>query len=198
MAAAALKPLVFTGPSGCGKSTLIERLKAAFPKSFGFSVSHTTRQPRAGEVHGREYFFVDRHTMEQMIAASEFIEYTNFSANIYGTSKSSMQTVLEDGKICILDLDIDGIKSLKKMNLDAHYISIVPPSIDVLENRLRGRASETEEMIAARLERAHKDLDFFRDAAIFDLVVENDVIDSAYQQLYDFVKPVIDASESAT
>ena len=98
------RPLVLCGPSGVGKSTLVDRLKKEFPDAFGFSVSHTTRKPREGEVDGISYHYVDQETIEKAIENDEFIEHATFSGNTYGTSKSAVQTVVEQGKICILDI----------------------------------------------------------------------------------------------
>lgn len=98
------RPLVLCGPSGVGKSTIIARITKEFPDAFGFSVSHTTRSPREGEVDGVNYFFTDREAMQKAIDDGEFIEHAVFSGNMYGTSKTAVQSVMDQGKICILDI----------------------------------------------------------------------------------------------
>lgn len=98
------RPLVLCGPSGVGKSTIIARITKEFPDAFGFSVSHTTRKPRPGETDGVSYFFTDKETMQKAIEDGEFIEHAEFSGNMYGTSKSAVHSVMEQGKICILDI----------------------------------------------------------------------------------------------
>ena len=103
------RPIAFCGPSGSGKSTLLNRLILEYPHLFAFSVSHTTRNPRPGEENGKNYHFVDREIMLNKIGRNEFLEYTEFSGNIYGTSKESITDVLQSGRICALDVDIQGI-----------------------------------------------------------------------------------------
>ena len=98
------RPLVLCGPSGVGKSTIVERIKKAFPNAFALSVSHTTRNPREGEKDGVNYFFTDRETMKNSIDNDDFIETAEFSGNMYGTSKSAVESVIQHGKICILDI----------------------------------------------------------------------------------------------
>uniref|UniRef100_A0A1I8HXU1 Guanylate kinase-like domain-containing protein n=1 Tax=Macrostomum lignano TaxID=282301 RepID=A0A1I8HXU1_9PLAT len=128
-----LRPVVLCGPSGSGKSTLIKALMQKYDGLFAFSVSHTTRQPRPGEVDGKDYFFTDRATMESMIARGDFIESAQFSGNFYGTSKAAVSAVAEAGKICLLDVDTQGVKALKRQSeLHPKYIFVMPPSIEVL------------------------------------------------------------------
>ena len=103
------RPLVLCGPSGVGKSTIVERIKKAFPDAFALSVSHTTRKPREGEQEGVSYFHTDREKMQEAIDNDEFIETAEFSGNMYGTSKAAVQSVIQRGKICILDIVSDTI-----------------------------------------------------------------------------------------
>lgn len=98
------RPLVLCGPSGVGKSTIVAKITKEYPNAFGFSVSHTTRQPREGEVDGVSYHFVDTESMQKAIDSDEFIETAVFSGNMYGTSKAAVKTVMDEGKICILDI----------------------------------------------------------------------------------------------
>ena len=123
-------PLVLCGPSGVGKSTLIKRLKEDFPGAFGFSVSHTTRSPRAGEVDGKDYNFVtDKAVMEADIAAGKFLESANVHGNFYGTSWAAIESVKAAGQICILDIDVQGVASCRKAGFPVgFYVFIAPPS----------------------------------------------------------------------
>ena len=104
MAATPARPLVLCGPSGAGKSTIIEKITQAFPDAFGFSISHTTRSPREGEKDGVSYFFVDKETMKSAIKNDEFVEHAEHYGNMYGTSKKAVESVMDQGKICILDI----------------------------------------------------------------------------------------------
>jgi len=188
------RPLVLCGPSGVGKSTIVERLKKRFPNAFALSVSHTTRQPREGEKDGVNYFFTDRETMTTAIENGDFIETAEFSGNMYGTSKAAVETVSVSGKICILDIDMQGVKQIKNTNLNPLYVFIHPPSVDDLEKRLRGRGTETEESLQRRLAAAKAEMEFGTPDN-FDKVVVNDDVDKVEGELVDFLNPHIEELE---
>merc|ERR1712223_2006718 len=188
------RPLVLCGPSGVGKSTIVERIKKAFPDAFALSVSHTTRKPREGEQEGVSYFYTDREKMQEAIDNDEFIETAEFSGNMYGTSKAAVQSVIQRGKICILDIDMQGVKQIKKTDLNPMYVFIYPPSREELEKRLRGRKTETEESLQKRLAAADAEMAFGTEEN-FDMVIVNDDIDKVEEQLTDFLKPHIDSLE---
>jgi len=184
------KPLVLCGPSGSGKSTILKSVMAEdkYKNMLAFSVSHTTRRPRSGEEHGREYYFTDRALMLQDIKEDKFIEHAEYSGNLYGTSKESVQKCQSLGKICVLDIDSQGVKSLKKVpNLLPVYVFIRPPSLDTLEGRLRSRKTETEESLKKRLEAAQAEMEYGREPGAFDAVIINDELTSAVQQLRDVI-----------
>jgi len=181
-----LQPVVFSGPSGAGKSTLLKKLFAEFPDAFGFSVSHTTRQPRAGEADGVDYHFVTREKMMEEIGANAFIEYADFASKMYGTSKKSIRDVAANNKICILDVDEQGVKNMKASDLDCKYVFVQPPSIEELEKRLRGRGSETEDSLKKRLETVQSALDFSK-TGCYDVVITNDDLERAYAELKNFL-----------
>ncbi|KAF5306420.1 hypothetical protein FQA39_LY08929 [Lamprigera yunnana] len=183
----ASKPLVICGPSGSGKSTLVNKLLQDFPNKFGYSVSHTTRKPRPGEVDGVHYHFVTLSTILNEIDEEKFIEYTMFSGNMYGTSKKTVELVHSEGKICILDIDVEGVKNVKKTSLDPWYVFIKPPSLEELEVRLRKRSTEHEENLVVRVQAATEEMKYAEDPKNFDLVVINDDLDRAYDQLKEFV-----------
>ncbi|XP_044117618.1 guanylate kinase isoform X3 [Neovison vison] len=179
------RPVVLSGPSGAGKSTLLKRLLQEHGSVFGFSVSHTTRDPRPGEENGKDYYFVTREVMQRDIAAGDFIEHAEFSGNLYGTSKAAVRAVQAMNRICVLDVDLQGVRNIKKTDLRPIYIFVQPPSLDVLvgEQRLRQRNTETEESLAKRLAAARVDMESSKEQGLFDLVIINDNLDTAYQTL---------------
>uniref|UniRef100_A0A3B4TAG9 Guanylate kinase n=1 Tax=Seriola dumerili TaxID=41447 RepID=A0A3B4TAG9_SERDU len=185
-----LRPVVLSGPSGAGKSTLMKRLMKDHEDVFGFSVSHTTRNPRPGEEDGKDYHFTTREAMEEGISKGEFIENAEFSGNMYGTSKAAVEDVLAKNLICILDVDIQGVKRIKETDLNPIYISIQPPSMEILEKRLRDRQTETEESLQKRLEAARIDMELSKEPGVFDIVIINDDLERAYEELKDILNEV--------
>lgn len=177
------RPVVLSGPSGAGKSTLLKKLFQEHDSIFGFSVSHTTRNPRPGEENGKDYYFVTREMMQRDIAAGDFIEHAEFSGNLYGTSKAAVRAVQAMNRICVLDIDLQGVRNIKKTDLHPIYISVQPPSLAVLEQRLRLRNTETEESLAKRLAAAQADMESSKEPGLFDLVIINDNLDKAYATL---------------
>uniref|UniRef100_A0A3P9HHM0 Guanylate kinase n=1 Tax=Oryzias latipes TaxID=8090 RepID=A0A3P9HHM0_ORYLA len=177
------RPLVFSGPSGAGKSTLLKKLMGEYDSVFGFSVSHTTRKPRPGEQNGIDYHYVSREEMQAGIDNGDFIESAEFSGNLYGTSKAAVQAVQAKNLICILDIDMQGVKNIKKTDLNPLYISIQPPSLEVLEERLRGRKTESEESVQKRLRAAKVDMEFSKEPNVFDVVIINNNLEEAYGSL---------------
>lgn len=177
------RPVVLSGPSGAGKSTLLKMLMKEYDNVFGFSVSHTTRNPRRGEVNGTDYHFVTREAMQRDIEHGDFIESAEFSGNLYGTSRSAVNAVQDRNLICILDIDMQGVKSIKRTDLNPIYISIQPPSVQTLEKRLRDRKTESEESLQRRLKAAHEAIQFSQQPDVFDYIVINDQLEEAYGQL---------------
>ncbi|XP_030016089.1 guanylate kinase isoform X4 [Sphaeramia orbicularis] len=179
------RPVVLSGPSGAGKSTLLKKLMKEYDSVFGFSVSHTTRSPRPGEENGKDYHFVTREVMQAGIDKGDFIENAEFSGNMYGTSKAAVHDVQAKNLICILDIDMQGVRNIKQTDLNAIYISIQPPSTEILEKRLRDRKTESEDSLQRRLRAAKVDMEFSKEAGVFDVVIVNDNLDVAYGQLKD-------------
>ncbi|XP_055008141.1 guanylate kinase isoform X2 [Boleophthalmus pectinirostris] len=177
------RPVVLSGPSGAGKSTLLKKLMKEYDSVFGFSVSHTTRQPRPGEVNGKDYHYVTREAMQAGIDRGEFIENAEFSGNMYGTSKAAVQDVQNKNLICILDIEMQGVRNIKRTDLNPIYISIQPPSMKVLEKRLRDRKTESEESLQKRLHAAQVDMELSKEPGMFDVVIINDHLDEAYVKL---------------
>jgi len=173
--------LIVCGPSGVGKGTLITRLLEEHPDKFGLSCSHTTRKPREGEKEGVHYHYVDRDFMDQEIGEGKFLEFAHVSSNIYGTSFDSVRKVIDDGKSCVLDIDMQGAEQVSKDG-SIQYVGVFikPPSFDTLEQRLRGRGTETEDQILVRLNTAKKELEFGETTTIFHRKIVNDDIDRTY------------------
>ncbi|XP_028444125.1 guanylate kinase 1b [Perca flavescens] len=191
------RPVVLSGPSGAGKSTLMKRLMKDHEDVFGFSVSHTTRNPRPGEEDGKDYHFTTKDAMEEGIDNGEFIENAEFSGNLYGTSKAAIEDVQAKNLICILDVDIQGVKRIKETDLNPIYISIQPPSMEVLEKRLRDRQTETEESLQKRLEAARIDMELSNEPGVFDVVIINDDLERAYEELKDILSDDIQKVQEA-
>jgi guanylate kinase len=154
------RPLVLCGPSGSGKSTLLKKMMEDFPDRFGFSISHTTRKPRPGEVHGQHYHFTTMDEMRQAVADGKFIESATFCGNMYGTSKAAVDAVAQQGKVCVLDIDVQGVKQIKNTELNPLYVFIKPPSLEELKSRLTGRKTESEESLTHRLKVASEELEY--------------------------------------
>lgn len=182
--------IVIVGPSGVGKSTLIKRLMEEYAGRFGFSVSHTTRQPRPGERNAVHYNFTTVESMRERIVDGAFIEHAEVHGNIYGTSFDAVESVVESGRICLLDIDVQGARQMKASSLDkvAGYIFIQPPSPAILEERLRGRGTETEEKIQLRLSNALKELAFAAEQPeFFHKVLTNADLGQAYTEFRTFM-----------
>ena len=192
-----LRPIVFVGPSASGKTTLLKRLKAKYPYTFTIIVPYTTRKIRIGEIDGQDYHFVSREEICEAIDNSELLEHASgsrheYSGNIYGTSKQDVQTELSQGRICGFVVDIEGLSNLKKTDLNPIYCFIKTPSLEVLEERLRKRNTETPESFAQRIVIAKTELEFERVENFFDHVIVNDNLDTAYSKLKEIFLSQID------
>ncbi|XP_004513776.1 guanylate kinase 1-like isoform X2 [Cicer arietinum] len=177
------KPVVISGPSGVGKGTLISMLMKEFPWMFGFSVSHTTRAPRAMEKDGIHYHFTEKSIMEEEIKDGKFLEFASVHGNLYGTSVEAVELVSDAGKRCILDIDVQGARSVRASSLEAIFIFICPPSMEELEKRLRDRGTETEEQIQKRLRNAQSEIEQGKSSGIFDFILYNDKLEECYESL---------------
>ena len=177
------KPVVVVGPSGVGKGTLLGRLLREHPDRFGFSVSHTTRPPRPGEVDGTHYHFCSKEEMLAAIERGDFIEHAQVHTNLYGTSFSAVEAVVAEGKTCLLDIDVQGAEKVKASHLEARYVFIAPPSHEELERRLRGRGTEAEDKIKVRLQTAFVEMESLKRPGFYDHVVVNDDVERAYSSL---------------
>lgn len=185
------RPLVISGPSGVGKGTLFNRMFQQHPDTFTLSVSHTTRKPREGEQDGVHYHFVTMEVFEDLIAKDGFVEHAKFGSNRYGTSKATIEEQTAKGKVVVLDIEMEGVKQIKASSIEARYVFVKPPSFEILEQRLRGRGTETEDAVQKRLEQAKLELEFAKTPGVHDIIIVNDDLDKAYKELEDFVyKPL--------
>ncbi|KAB5582342.1 guanylate kinase [Coniochaeta sp. 2T2.1] len=185
------RPLIISGPSGVGKGTLYNRLFAAHPNTFLLSVSCTTRSPRPGEQDGVHYHFVTPQHFADLVSQGGFLEHATFGGNSYGTPKSEVSSAKEKGKVVVLDIEMEGVKQVKKSGVDARYVFVAPPSMEELEKRLRGRGTEKEESVQKRLRQAVNELEYSREEGVHDLVIVNDDLERAYGELEEFVyRPV--------
>jgi guanylate kinase len=175
---------IVVAPSGAGKTSLVAALLEA-ESSVGLSVSYTTRAPREGEVDGLHYHFVNRAEFETMIANGDFLEYAEVYGNYYGTSSAWIRSRLAEGRDILLEIDWQGAQQVRRVFPDAVGIFIAPPSIEELERRLRGRASDTEEVIARRLASARSEIDMVPE---FEYLVVNDNFDRARLDLISIVR----------
>ena len=160
--------IVVSGPAGSGKGTVNAKLLES--DGYAFSVSATTRAPRPGEVNGKNYWYISREEFEGRIARGEMLEYTEYCGNYYGTPKKETEEALAAGKNMILEIEVEGAMNVKKIYPEAVLIMLLPPSFAVQEARLRGRATETEEKIRARLERTKEELKYLE---AYDYLVIN-------------------------
>lgn len=169
------KLIVISGPSGAGKSTVV--FKALEGRSdCCFSVSVTTRKPRPNEVDGREYFFVDPDRFKEMIANNELLEHAEYVANSYGTPRAYVEKKLEEGLNVILDIEVQGARQVRDAMPEATMIFFIPPSMEELERRLRGRGTDSERKIQARLYRAKEE---YALADFYDYIIINDDVETA-------------------
>src|SRR5687768_5224170 len=148
---------IVSAPSGSGKTTLLQYLLRTF-QDLKFSVSYTTRQPRAGEMHGKDYFFTERPAFMEMVNRGEFLEWAEYYGQLYGTSRKFVEQHTAAGEDVILDIDVQGARQVKSKMRDAITVFVLPPSFMELERRLRARRMESEEAIHRRLEIARGEL----------------------------------------
>ncbi|MBO5497307.1 MAG: guanylate kinase [Clostridia bacterium] len=180
------KLIVISGPSGAGKSTVV--FKAIEGRDdVCFSTSVTTRKPRPGETDGKEYFFVDLDRFREMVENDELLEHAEYVANSYGTPRAYVEKQLESGLNVLLDIEVQGARQVHEKMPEAVMIFVAPPSLKELERRLRGRGTDTERAIEARLIRAQQE---FAEADFYDYLIINDDADKAAREL----NAIIDAS----
>lgn len=173
---------VISAPSGAGKTTLKDRVIREFPDMV-YSISATTRKPREGEIDGVHYFFKTREEFQKMIEENALVEWNEVHGNFYGTPKSFVEKMLADGKRVLFDLDVFGKINFDKVYPEAVGILILPPSLTVLEERLRHRATDSEEVIALRLHNAKKEIEFANAHGKYEHTIINDNLEKAANDL---------------
>jgi guanylate kinase len=170
---------IVSAPSGAGKTTLIERLVEDVPR-LRMSRSYTSRSARPGERDGVDYNFITRERFEQMIAAHEFLEWADVFGNLYGTSAADVDRLLQSGDDVVLVIDVQGARQVRRLRPDATTVFVMPPSYDVLEQRLRGRSQDPEAAIVRRLQVAKAEVSSFDE---YDFIVVNDEVKAAVDLL---------------
>ncbi|MDU5267293.1 MAG: guanylate kinase [Escherichia coli] len=177
---------IVSAPSGAGKSSLIQALLKTQPLyDTQVSVSHTTRQPRPGEVHGEHYFFVNHDEFKEMISRDAFLEHAEVFGNYYGTSREAIEQVLATGVDVFLDIDWQGAQQIRQKMPHARSIFILPPSKIELDRRLRGRGQDSEEVIAKRMAQAVAEMSHY---AEYDYLIVNDDFDTALTDLKTIIR----------
>jgi guanylate kinase len=177
---------IVAAPSGAGKSTLVNALLEREP-SISLSISHTTRPPRPGELYGRHYYFVEREEFQREVAEGIFLEHAEVHGNFYGTSRKTVQDLLRQGRDVLLEIDWQGAVQVRKAKPDCVGVFILPPSRAELERRLRGRGSDSEEVIERRLRNSRGEI---AHAHEFDYIIVNDQFEDALDTLQAIVQTV--------
>ena len=176
---------VVSGFSGAGKGTLMKALLKQYQEQYALSISATTRKPREGEEHGREYFFLTVEEFQNMIAEDSLIEHACYVGNYYGTPRSYVEEQMAAGRDVILEIEIQGALEVKKKFPDTLLLFVTPPSATVLEERLRGRGTETEEVIQDRLKRASEEAMYMEQ---YDYILVNDSLEAAVEDLHHLIQ----------
>lgn len=177
---------IVSGPAGSGKGTVVNELIAKHP-SLTLSISATTRQPRPGEVDGVHYHFISKEEFEQRINDGKMLEYATYSGNYYGTPQKEVEEAMREGKDVILEIEVAGAMQIKEKIKDSVAIMLTPPSRDVLEARLRGRGTETEDVIKWRLERAKEELSLMPQYD-YSVINEDNKSDECAEMIYTIIK----------
>ena len=182
---------VFSGPSGVGKGTLKAKLFEEFADQITYSVSATTRGPREGEVDGKDYFFITRQEFERRVKNNEFLEHAEFAGNCYGTPRAYVEKLLDSGMNVVLEIDVQGALQVMKSMPECVSVFILPPSFEELEHRLRGRGTETDDVVDMRMRTALVELSQKME---YDYRLVNDDLDEAADELVRFVNEQAEGS----
>ena len=185
------KIIVFSAASGAGKTTLLDELRRLMPELI-YSISTTTRSPREGEIDGVHYNFISVEDFKKRISENAFAEWAEVHGNYYGTSKEFIDSAIEAGKTVVMDIDVYGKVIFDKLYPNAIGIFIQPPSMEELSRRLRGRGTDSREVIDRRLKNAVSEIEFAKNSGKYEYEIVNDVLDDAVSELLKLIKTVID------
>lgn len=177
--------VVLSGPSGVGKGTVRKSLFEREDHNLVYSISMTTRKPREGEVDGKDYFFVSREEFEKRIEDDKFLEYAEFVGNYYGTPVNEVNKQIELGNEVVLEIEVQGALQVREKVKNAIFVFIAPPSLDALYSRLKGRGTESEEVIKQRIEKAKKEINL---AYKYDYIVINDTVENAADRIMAIIR----------
>lgn len=184
--------IIMSGPSGVGKGTIRRKVMEDTSLNLAYSVSMTTRAPRAKEVDGSDYFFVSKEVFDANLKAGNFLEHAEFVGNSYGTPKDYVEKLRNDGKNVLLEIEVEGAKQVldKMRGNDVFSIFLIPPSYEALEKRIRGRSSESEEIIQERLQKARREMGLKYN---YHFIVLNDNVDRAADEIRSIIRSKINA-----
>jgi guanylate kinase len=184
------KVLIFSAPSGSGKTTVVKHLLSVFSQ-LNFSISATTRAPRAGETHGKEYYFISQDEFERKIELGEFLEFEEVYAGLYyGTLHSEVERIWEQGKTVVFDVDVKGGLNIKKqLGKNALAVFLRPPSVEILMQRLRNRSTEVEHELQMRINKANEELSY---ESLYEVVIVNDILEKTLKESENIVRNFIE------
>jgi guanylate kinase len=181
--------IVISGPSGVGKTTLYKRLLHEHPQQLSLSVSATTRNPRPDEKEGMDYYFISKKEFQKKIEKNEFVEWAIVYRNLYGTLKSEIIRIIDEGKNCLLDVDVQGGMSIKRAFPDSHMIFITPPNVSELKKRIMKRNADNPDVMKIRLENAISEMNY---KSFYDYNIINKDLEKAYRELKILVLKIIE------
>lgn len=184
--------IVVSGPSGAGKSTLIRAALDALPDHLAYSVSATTREPRDGEVNGRDYIFLSRDEFERWIEEGDFLEWAEYSGNLYGTPEHRVEELLESGLSVILEIELQGARQVRRKRPDAVMVFVRAPSLDETRRRLTDRATETDEALERRMRTALKEVAAREE---FDYEIVNSDVEESTREIVDLLRRISEGED---
>ena len=177
-------PIIISAPSGAGKTTLCQALKKRLP-DLNFSISHTTRPPRKNEKDGLDYHFISKEKFLTMTDNGEFLEWAKIHDNYYGTARENIESTLQKGKDLVLELDVQGVEALRALKYQGVYVFVLPPSLEELEKRLKGRGTEPDNQIKQRLEVGKKEI---AKSHLYDYAVTNVDVDESVDAILSIIR----------